>query len=143
MIFFFNLCMTSMLIFSFSIFYKKKWINFLCLMTETLKQVWFTFQFQVLSCKSCKWNWKKEISPFCWYFGLYCVSQIWPTQASIRCHFLYHYMGSSYFCFLTSSECSLCCRMKQGSNTCKDLNDSTFFEHHSSIVLHEDLVKLS
>lgn len=51
-------------------------------------------------------------------------------------------MESSYFCFLTSSECSQWCRIKWVSNTLKDLNDSTFCKHHSCIVLQEGLVKL-
>lgn len=71
--FFFYRCITSLLIFS-STYYKKKLINSLCLMAETLKHVWFTFQFHVLS----KGNETEERRFLPSADTL--VSQIWPTR---------------------------------------------------------------
>lgn len=72
---------------------------------------------------------------------IYTVSQIWLLGQGADA--TSPIMGSSYFCFVTSSECSQCFRMKQVSNTCEDLNDSTSFFYCSARRISKVVLALS
>lgn len=105
--FFFNLCFTSMLIFS-STFYKKKWIN--SLYERNMKTCLIHLPIPSL----VKGNETEERrflpSTDTLNYTMFPKSGLLgqaDTTSPIT--------GSSYFCFVTSSESSQCCRMKQVS----------------------------